>query len=325
MKLLQSCIPEVVIIEPTVYEDERGWFLESFNEERFHSELKKLNLPVPSKFVQDNHSCSKKGVLRGLHFQLAPHAQGKLVRVVNGAAFDVVVDIRPKSPTFGQIATFELSAKNQRMVWIPEGFAHGFVALEDNTHFLYKTTDFYNKESEGSIHWNDPTLAIKWPLKDILLINEKDNSAPLFTDAVKTNLTRHGLVNSLINLRVIGDDRGSLIALEKNCNLPFDIKRSYYIYATKPDVSRGYHAHVKLQQLAVCVTGKCRMVLDNGTSREEFWLDSPEKGLLINNMTWREMHDFSEDCVLVVFASEQYDEDDYIRDYDEFIKGIINE
>nr|WP_174224097.1 FdtA/QdtA family cupin domain-containing protein [Legionella beliardensis] len=124
----------------------------------------------------------------------------------------------------------------------------------------------------------------------------------------------------LIDLRVIGDVRGSLIALEKNCNLPFTIKRVYYIFDTKPGVSRGFHAHRRLQQLAVCVAGKCRIVLDNGNTRDDVWLDSPTKGLLINNMTWREMHDFSEDCVLLVFASERYDEADYIRDYDQFVK-----
>jgi dTDP-4-dehydrorhamnose 3,5-epimerase len=187
MKLIQTAIPGVVIIEPAVFADERGWFMESFNEQRFHSELEKLGLPTSRPFVQDNHSCSSKGVLRGLHYQTAPHAQGKLVRVVKGSAFDVAVDIRENSPTFGQHVSIELSAGNQKMFWIPEGFAHGFVALEDDTHFLYKTTDYYAKDCEGAIVWNDPELNIQWPKIDGnngLLVNEKDREASLFKNRV---------------------------------------------------------------------------------------------------------------------------------------------
>lgn len=178
MKLTQTAIPDVVLIEPTVYEDERGWFMESFNEQRFHAELQKLGLPIPRPFVQDNHSCSKKGVLRGLHFQRDPHAQGKLVRVVSGAAFDVAVDIRPASPTFGKWVGVELSAANKHMLWIPEGFAHGFLALEDGTEFLYKTTDYYAKECEAAIHWNDPSLHLVLPVdKGKVIASMKDQRA----------------------------------------------------------------------------------------------------------------------------------------------------
>ncbi|SDH17312.1 dTDP-4-dehydrorhamnose 3,5-epimerase [Pseudomonas benzenivorans] len=177
MKLIQTHIPEVVIIEPVVFEDERGWFMESFNERRFHEELLKLGLPTPRPFVQDNHSCSKKGVLRGLHYQLPPHAQGKLVRVTQGAAFDVAVDIREGSPSFGQHVTVELSAANHRMLWIPEGFAHGFVAQVDDTHFHYKTTDYYARDCERAIRWDDPQLAIHWPQDLEFVINQKDREA----------------------------------------------------------------------------------------------------------------------------------------------------
>lgn len=180
MKLISTSISDVVIIEPRVFEDERGWFMESFNEQAFHAALKAQGLPVPSPFVQDNHSCSHKGVIRGLHFQREPHAQGKLVRVVSGAAYDVAVDIRKDSPTFGQWTGAELSASNKRMMWIPAGFAHGFVALEDNTHFLYKTTDYYAKECEGAIRWNDPELAIEWPQLDFV-VNQKDKDAEIFS------------------------------------------------------------------------------------------------------------------------------------------------
>lgn len=177
MKLIQTAIPEVVIIEPQVFADDRGWFMESFNEKRFHAELLKQGLPIPRPFVQDNHSCSKKGVLRGLHFQLPPYAQGKLVRVVQGAVFDVAVDVRPGSKTYGRHVGVELNAENHRMLWIPEGFAHGFLALQDNTHFLYKTTDYYDKESEGAVLWSDPALGIEWPEVGCLLINQKDREA----------------------------------------------------------------------------------------------------------------------------------------------------
>lgn len=177
MKLTQTAIPDVVLIEPTVYEDERGWFMESFNERRFHAELRKLGLPVPRAFVQDNHSCSKKGVIRGLHYQRPPHVQGKLVRVVHGSAFDVAVDIRPDSATFSKWVGQVISAGNKKMLWIPDGFAHGFLALEDNTELLYKTTDFYAKEHEAAIRWDDPCVAIDWPRLCRYVISEKDRQA----------------------------------------------------------------------------------------------------------------------------------------------------
>jgi dTDP-4-dehydrorhamnose 3,5-epimerase len=181
MKLTGTVLPEVVILESPAFADERGWFMESFNEKRFHDALQKQGLPIPSAFVQDNLSCSAKGVLRGLHYQIAPHAQGKLVRVISGAAFDVAVDIRPGSATFGRWVGVELSAENRRMLWIPAGFAHGFVALQDNTHFFYKTTAYYSKESERAIRWDDPDLAIAWP--DLaLVISQKDQEAPLLAD-----------------------------------------------------------------------------------------------------------------------------------------------
>lgn len=125
-----------------------------------------------------------------------------------------------------------------------------------------------------------------------------------------------------IDLPVLGDDRGSLVAIEASDTIPFEVQRVYYIFNTKSGVARGFHAHHQLQQLAVCVSGKCRMVLDDGQTIEEAWLDSPNKGLLIGDMIWREMHDFSDDCVLLVLASEHYDESDYIRDYDEFLKAV---
>ncbi len=181
MKLVPTAIPGVIVIEPAVFADDRGWFTESFNEARFHAALAELGLPAPPAFVQDNHSCSRRGVLRGLHFQRAPHAQGKLVRVVQGAAFDVAVDIRRGSATFGRWVGEELSAGNKRQLWIPEGFAHGFLALQDETHFLYKTTDYYHPASEASILWSDPRLGIDWPGdRSQFIVNAKDARAPSF-------------------------------------------------------------------------------------------------------------------------------------------------
>ena len=183
MKLVPTALPGVMIVEPSVFADDRGWFMESFNEARLHAALTGLGLPAPRAFVQDNHSCSRRNVLRGLHFQRAPHAQGKLVRVVQGAAFDVAVDIRRDSPTFGRWVGEELSAANQRQMWIPEGFAHGFLALDDETHFLYKTTDYYDKASEAAILWSDPDLAIAWPGdRGRFIVSEKDALAPPLRD-----------------------------------------------------------------------------------------------------------------------------------------------
>jgi dTDP-4-dehydrorhamnose 3,5-epimerase len=174
---------DVLILEPRVFGDERGWFFESYNQATFHRLLDELGLPHPRPFVQDNHSLSQRGVLRGLHFQRAPHAQGKLVRVTQGAAWDVAVDLRPGSTTFGRWAGVELSAANHRQLWIPEGYAHGFVALEDDTHFLYKTTDIYNKAAEGSIRWDDPDLAIAWPdAVNPALLAAKDAAAGSWAD-----------------------------------------------------------------------------------------------------------------------------------------------
>ncbi len=185
MKFIPTAIPDVVVIEPAVFGDDRGWFMESFNEAKFHHGLAELGLPKPRPFVQDNHSCSKAGVLRGLHYQLPPHAQGKLVRVSQGAAFDVAVDIRRGSPTFGHWVGVTLSAANRLQIWIPEGFAHGFMALEDDTHFLYKTTDVYARDCERSIRWDDADIGIQWPVVAGLTpgLAPKDAQAPWMRDA----------------------------------------------------------------------------------------------------------------------------------------------
>ena len=178
MNIIETKIKDLLIFEPRVFGDDRGWFMESFNQQVFEQALTERGLGIP-KFVQDNHSFSKKGVLRGLHYQLNPHAQGKLVRVVQGRAWDVAVDIRENSSTFGEWVGVELTADNHKQFWMPAGFAHGFIALGDNTQFLYKTTDYYSKECERSIVWNDPEIGIEWPLEeDIKLhLTEKDVNA----------------------------------------------------------------------------------------------------------------------------------------------------
>lgn len=158
MKVTDTKISDVKIIEPAVFEDERGFFFESFNHKKFEEAIGR-----EVTFVQDNHSKSSKGVLRGLHYQLPPHAQGKLVRVVQGEVFDVVVDIRRASPTFGQWVGETLSAENKKQLWAPEGFAHGFLTLSETAEFLYKTTNYYNPQSEHCICWNDEQTAIRWP------------------------------------------------------------------------------------------------------------------------------------------------------------------
>ncbi len=175
--VIETKIPEIKIIEPRVFGDERGFFMESFNQRDFS------RLVADVHFVQDNHSKSKKGVIRGLHYQLPPHAQAKLVRCLSGAIFDVAVDIRPASPTFKQWVGVELSADNKRELWIPEGFAHGFVALSDFAEVFYKTNDFWHKECEASIRWDDPDLAIAWPLDVLPCLSEKDRAAPFLSEA----------------------------------------------------------------------------------------------------------------------------------------------
>lgn len=161
MNATPLAIPDVILFTPRVFGDERGFFFESYNQRAFREAT-----GLTPDFVQDNHSRSARGVLRGLHYQIEPRAQGKLVRVVQGAVFDVAVDIRPGSPTFGRWVGEELSADNKRQMWIPPGFAHGFLTLTESAEFLYKTTDFYSPEHERCIAWNDPDLAIKWPLGD---------------------------------------------------------------------------------------------------------------------------------------------------------------
>ena len=178
MKVTETKIPDVKIIEPTVFEDERGFFFESFNHKKFEEAIGRSVT-----FVQDNQSKSRKGVLRGLHYQIPPHAQGKLVRVVQGEVFDVAVDIRKSSPTFGQWVAETLSAENKKQLWIPEGFAHGFLTLTETAEFLYKTTDYYAKKHERSIFWSDGRLGIQWPERIEVLVSDKDASAIAFYDA----------------------------------------------------------------------------------------------------------------------------------------------
>jgi dTDP-4-dehydrorhamnose 3,5-epimerase len=171
VNVISTAIADVMIIEPKVFGDDRGFFFESFNSRQF-AELIGRNVD----FVQDNHSRSAKNVLRGLHYQIQ-QPQGKLVRVVQGVVFDVAVDIRRSSPTFGQHIGVELSAENKRMFWVPEGFAHGFVVLSDTAEFLYKTTNYWAPEFERSIAWNDPALGIQWPIQGEPTLSAKDQQA----------------------------------------------------------------------------------------------------------------------------------------------------
>lgn len=177
MKATPQSIPEVILFEPKVFGDERGFFFESFNHARFEEAVGR-----PVRFVQDNHSKSIKGVLRGLHYQVQ-QAQGKLVRVVQGEVFDVAVDIRRSSPTFGKWVGAHLTAENKHQLWVPEGFAHGFVVLSETAEFLYKTTDYYAPAHERSILWNDPDLRIQWPISSDPTLSSKDSNATRLVDA----------------------------------------------------------------------------------------------------------------------------------------------
>ncbi len=177
IKFTRLEIPDVILIEPQVHEDARGFFYESYREDIFRSN------GVDVRFVQDNHSKSNKGVLRGLHYQIPPKAQAKLVRVTRGEVFDVAVDVRQKSKTFGQYVGAVLSEENKKMLYVPEGFAHGFLVMRDNTEFLYKCSDFYSFEHERGILWNDTQINIAWPKLDIeCSLSEKDRKLPSLED-----------------------------------------------------------------------------------------------------------------------------------------------
>ncbi|MFQ2529769.1 dTDP-4-dehydrorhamnose 3,5-epimerase [Aeromonas caviae] len=180
MNVIKTAIPDVLIFEPKVFGDERGFFFESFNHKLFEEAV-----GYPVSFVQDNHSKSSKGVLRGLHYQLPPYAQGKLVRCVAGEVFDVAVDIRKSSPTFGQWVGVHLSGENKRQLWIPEGFAHGFLTLSETAEFLYKTTNYYTPNSEGALIWDDTVLDINWPIDFEPQLSMKDQSAIDFINYIK--------------------------------------------------------------------------------------------------------------------------------------------
>jgi len=178
LKATPLSIPDIVLVEPRIFEDERGFFYESYNQKAFDEAL-----GYPVAFVQDNHSRSLKGTLRGLHYQLPPHPQGKLVRVTVGEVFDVAVDIRKRSPTFGQWVGATLAADNRRQLWIPPGFAHGFLVTSEVAEFQYKCTDYYAPNCEASIRWDDPQLAIDWPKASLPLLSVKDAGSPLLRDA----------------------------------------------------------------------------------------------------------------------------------------------
>lgn len=179
MKITPSEIQDLLIIDPKVYGDQRGYFMESFNAERF---CQATGLDVS--FVQDNESLSRRGVVRGLHYQLPPYAQAKLVRVVKGCVWDVVVDLRRSSPTFGRYMAVELSAENKRQLFIPKGLAHGFAVLSEEAIFQYKCDAYYHPEAEGAVAWNDPTLNIPWPIPtEEVILSEKDKNHPLLADA----------------------------------------------------------------------------------------------------------------------------------------------
>jgi len=179
MRVTPTALPEVLLLEPVLHGDARGFFLESFNQRAFDAAVGRHVA-----FVQDNHSRSRRGVLRGLHYQLPPHAQGKLVRVARGRVFDVAVDMRRSSPRFGRWAGAELSGENHRQLWIPPGFAHGFLVISDEADFLYKTTDYYAPECEAAVRWDDAAIGIAWPLPEgPAQVSPRDAAAPSLAHA----------------------------------------------------------------------------------------------------------------------------------------------
>ncbi|MCF1427828.1 MAG: dTDP-4-dehydrorhamnose 3,5-epimerase [Shewanella sp.] len=186
MKVINTEIPDVKIIEPAVFSDERGFFMETWQQQKFEE----LVTGKPTQFVQDNHSKSKKGILRGLHYQ-TEHTQGKLVRVISGEVFDVAVDIRKDSPTFGQWVGVYLSAENKRQLWIPEGFAHGFYVTSEEAEFVYKCTDYYHPQSEVSIRWDDKTIGIEWPTTQGIVLSSKDSNGMSFRQITPLEISKN--------------------------------------------------------------------------------------------------------------------------------------
>lgn len=177
MKIIPTEVPDVILIEPKVFSDERGFFMETFREDWL------AKIGIKHSFVQDNHSKSSKGVLRGLHFQKPPFEQAKLVRVISGEVLDVAIDLRRGSPTFGKVVAQILSEKNKRMMYVPKGFAHGFCVISETCEFLYKVSDYYAPQAEGGLIWSDPDFGIAWPKLDVpYVISEKDKKFPTFRD-----------------------------------------------------------------------------------------------------------------------------------------------
>ena len=307
MKRIDTGFEGLFVIEPKVFGDHRGFFFESYNQKIFRE------LGINHIFVQDNESLSSYGTLRGLHFQEGEFSQAKLVRVVKGKVLDVVVDVRRDSKTYGKSFSCELSEENKKVMMIPRGFAHGFVVLSETSVFQYKCDNFYSPANEAGIHYADPDLGIDWKVPaDKILMSDKDKLLP--------NLREMKALGRLIDFTIMGDERGNLISLEENINIPFDVKRVYYIFDNIPGVERGFHAHKNLKQVVVCLHGSCKFVLDDGKTKEEVILNNKAKGLFISEFIWREMKEFSPGAVLMVVASEHYNENDYIRNYDDFKK-----
>lgn len=322
MNIITTELAGVVVVELTRTETSLGWDLEIFDEAIFNRQLKTFGYPRSGILSQDIFVSSKRGVIRGIDYQMSPASQEMLVSVIGGSAYHVVVDIRRDSITFGRWFGIEMTSRCNKLLWVPEGFAYGSMALEDNTCYMYKATALYSISSRKTLRWDDQEIGVLWPeVKSHAVTTEEYSPATTLTDIKRNFPSAKGSVDKA-DLIIHGDHRGSLIALEQGEGIPFEIKRAYYIFDTKLGVSRGFHAHYRLQQFIVCVSGKCRLVTDDGTNRTSVWLDSPTKALLVKNLIWREMHDFSEDCVLLVFASHHYDELDYIRNYDDFKKAV---
>jgi dTDP-4-dehydrorhamnose 3,5-epimerase len=321
VRIFETSLADVVVLESAISEDSPGFPADCFDEHMFHATLRAAGLSIPQSLILDSHIHLNGGMLRGLNYQLPPHAQGNLIRTFSGSAYVAAVDMRRGSMTFGKWAGVELRGDNPNMLWIPQGFAHGYIALEDNTHIQVRKTHRDNTEFQRKIRWNDAAIDINWPKLAEIHVSKEDAVAPQFVNSEPHSEFLHGTTEP-VELKIIGDERGSLVAIEPGLNIPFEIKRVYYIYGTLPDVGRGFHAHRRLEQMAICVAGSCIMVIDDGVTRQEVKLESANKALLIRNMIWREMHEFSDDCVLLVLASEYYDESDYIRDYEQFIQEV---
>ena len=311
-------IKDIIVYKPDVFLDNRGYFYETFQK------IKLANIGINEDFPQDNRSFSKKNVIRGIHF-LKGKQQAQLLSVVEGKIWDVIVDLRKDSKTFKKWFALELSDKNHHHLYIPRGFGHGFCVLSKKAKINYKTTEYFNKNNEKGIKWDDKDLNIKWPIKNPIL-NKRDKTFPYFKEIIENNFNKvlkYNLKNNepyLIKIPFFSGKKASLSYFEPKIYKMKNIKRIFYIKGNK-NVKRGGHAHKKCNQFLICQKGKVRVnCISSKKNKRTFLLKNNKTGLFINKMTWTDIEYLENDTITNVICDRRYEAHDYIYDYKKFIK-----